>query len=112
MTAPMVTAMNTAHANAPTADPNENVPGFTVPFVAYLPVEHLNGSGLVAAVVAGLVAGQGAQRWFTPEQRLSDEVNWRTVELVLESRMMPSAPNASTVGSPMPSWRSMTASTI
>ncbi len=58
--------------------------GFTVPFVAYLPVEHLNGSGLVAAVVAGLVAGQGAQRWFTPEQRLSDEVNWRTVELVLE----------------------------
>lgn len=58
--------------------------GFTVPFLAYLPAEHLNGSGLVAAVIAGLVAGQGAQRWFTPEQRLSDEVNWRTVELVLE----------------------------
>lgn len=55
--------------------------GFTVPFVAYLPVEHLNGSGLVAAVVAGLVAGQGAQRWFTPEQRLSDSAptarGWR-----------------------------------
>ena len=49
-----------------------------------LPTEHLGGSGLVAAVVAGIVAGQGAQRWFTPEQRLSDEVNWRTVELVLE----------------------------
>lgn len=58
--------------------------GFTVPFLAYLPTEHLNGSGLVAAVVAGIVAGQGAQRWFTPGQRLSDEVNWRTVELVLE----------------------------
>lgn len=58
--------------------------GFTVPFLAYLPTEHLNGSGLVAAVIAGIVAGQGAQRWFTPEQRLSDEVNWRTVELVLE----------------------------
>lgn len=58
--------------------------GFTVPFLAYLPTEHLGGSGLVAAVVAGIVAGQGAQRWFTPEQRLSDEVNWRTVELVLE----------------------------
>jgi CPA1 family monovalent cation:H+ antiporter len=38
----------------------------------------------VASVVAGIVAGQGAQKWFTPEQRLSDEVNWRTVELVLE----------------------------
>jgi CPA1 family monovalent cation:H+ antiporter len=58
--------------------------GFTVPFLAYLPTEHLGGSGLVAAVVAGIVAGQGGQRWFTPEQRLSDEVNWRTVELVLE----------------------------
>lgn len=58
--------------------------GFTVPFLAYLPTEHLNGSGLVAAVIAGIVSGQGAQRWFTPEQRLSDEVNWRTVELVLE----------------------------
>ncbi|GAA3031034.1 cation:proton antiporter [Microbacterium dextranolyticum] len=58
--------------------------GFTVPFIAYLPTEHLNGSGLVAAVIAGIVAGQGAQRWFTPEQRLSDQVNWRTVELVLE----------------------------
>ncbi|WP_314856243.1 sodium:proton antiporter [uncultured Microbacterium sp.] len=58
--------------------------GFTVPFLAYLPTEHLNGSGLVAAVIAGIVSGQGAARWFTPEQRLSDQVNWRTVELVLE----------------------------
>jgi len=58
--------------------------GFVVPFIAYLPTEHLGGSGLVAAVVAGIVTGQGAARWFTPEQRMSDELNWRTVELVLE----------------------------
>ena len=58
--------------------------GFVVPFVAYLPTELLGGSGLVAAVVAGIVTGQGAARWFTPEQRLSDELNWRTIELVLE----------------------------
>jgi NhaP-type Na+/H+ or K+/H+ antiporter len=57
---------------------------FVVPFVAYLPTEQLGGSGLVAAVVAGIVTGQGATRWFTPEQRLSDELNWRTVELTLE----------------------------
>ena len=55
-----------------------------VPFVAYLPTEQLGGSGLVAAVVAGIVTGQGAARWFSPEQRLSDELNWRTVELMLE----------------------------
>ncbi|MET0812849.1 MAG: cation:proton antiporter, partial [Microbacterium sp.] len=58
--------------------------GIVVPFAAYIPTEHLGGSGLVAAVVAGIVTGQGAARWFTPEQRLSDELNWRTIELVLE----------------------------
>jgi CPA1 family monovalent cation:H+ antiporter len=57
---------------------------FVVPFVAYLPTEELGGSGLVAAVVAGIVTGQGAARWYTPEQRRSDELNWRTVELLLE----------------------------
>ena len=58
--------------------------GFVVPFIAYLPTEQLGGSGLVAAVVAGIMTSQGASRWFTPEQRLSDELNWRTIELVLE----------------------------
>lgn len=58
--------------------------GFVIPFVAYLPTEELGGSGLVAAVVAGIVTGQGSARWFTPEQRMSDEHNWRTIELMLE----------------------------
>lgn len=58
--------------------------GFVVPFIAYVPTEHLGGSGLVAAVVAGIVTGQGAARWFTPEQRVSDHANWRTIELMLE----------------------------
>lgn len=58
--------------------------GFVIPFVAYLPTEELGGSGLVAAVVAGIVTGQGSARWFTAEQRRSDEHNWRTVELMLE----------------------------
>lgn len=57
---------------------------FVVPYVAYLPTEHLGGSGLVAAVVAGIVTGQGAARYFTAEQRLSDRVNWHTIELLLE----------------------------
>ena len=57
---------------------------FCAPFLAYLPTEHLGGSGLVAAVVAGIVAGQGARRRLTPEQRLSDNLNWRTIEQVLE----------------------------
>ncbi|GAA3635851.1 sodium:proton antiporter [Microbacterium awajiense] len=70
-----------AHVHQPAAN---SALGFIVPFVAYLPTEQLGGSGLVAAVVAGIVTGQGAARRFTPEQRLSDEANWRTIELLLE----------------------------
>ena len=64
--------------------PGSTALGFVVPFAAYLPTEHLGGSGLVASVVAGIVMGQGAARRLTPEQRVSDELNWRTIETVLE----------------------------
>ncbi|MGC0366267.1 NhaP-type Na+/H+ or K+/H+ antiporter [Rhodococcus sp. 27YEA15] len=57
---------------------------FTVPFLASIPAEELGASGLVAAVVAGLVTGYGAPRTLSPSHRLSDAQNWRTVELVLE----------------------------
>nr|WP_198677578.1 sodium:proton antiporter [Leucobacter luti] len=58
---------------------------FTVPFLASLPAEALGGSGLVAAVVAGLVTGMGSVKFLNPQHRISDEQNWRTVELLLES---------------------------
>jgi CPA1 family monovalent cation:H+ antiporter len=57
---------------------------FTVPFIASIPAELLQASGLVAAVVAGLVTGRGAIRVQSPQHRLSDSQNWRTVELILE----------------------------
>jgi CPA1 family monovalent cation:H+ antiporter len=56
---------------------------FIVPFVAYLPVEHLGASGLVATVAAGLVAGSGAHR-LRPQDRIAEAANWRTLELLLE----------------------------
>lgn len=55
------------------------------PFVAYLPTEHLGASGLVAAVTAGLVTGQGAQARLRPSDRLTERAVWGTVELLLES---------------------------
>ncbi len=58
--------------------------GLTIPYLAYLPTDALGGSGLVAAVVAGVVCGQGALRWLTPEQRASDRLNWATIEFLLE----------------------------
>lgn len=57
---------------------------FTVPFLASIPAELLGASGLVAAVVAGLVTGHGAARRLPPQHRLSDSQNWRSIELMLE----------------------------
>lgn len=66
-------------------DPTVNtVISFAVPFAAAVPVSLLGASGLVAAVVAGLVTGIRAPRRLSARNRLSDSQNWRTVELVLE----------------------------
>jgi monovalent cation/hydrogen antiporter len=64
--------------------PVSTVVSYALPFAASIPAEELHGSGLVAAVVAGLVTGQGAIKYLSPQHRLSDRQNWRTVETVLE----------------------------
>jgi len=57
---------------------------FTTPFAAAIPAEMLHGSGLVAAVVAGLVIGNRAARDLPPRHRVSDAQTWATVEIALE----------------------------
>ncbi|MEO6944202.1 MAG: sodium:proton antiporter [Lacisediminihabitans sp.] len=57
---------------------------FTVPFLASIPSELLGASGLVAAVIAGLITGHNAARRLSPQHRLSDSQNWHMIELVLE----------------------------
>lgn len=52
--------------------PVSTVVSYALPFAASIPAEELHGSGLVAAVVAGLVTGQGAIRFLSPQHRLSD----------------------------------------
>lgn len=56
----------------------------SIPFLASIPAEALGASGLVAAVVAGLLTDIRAPRDLSPHIRLPDAQNWRTVELVLE----------------------------
>ncbi len=56
-----------------------------VPFVAYLPAEHLGASGLVAAVTAGVVTGYGAPHMIGARDRITERTVWRTIELLLES---------------------------
>jgi monovalent cation/hydrogen antiporter len=66
-------------------DPAVNtVISFAVPFLASVPASLASASGLVAAVVAGIVTGKRATRDLSPQHRLSDTQNWRTAELVLE----------------------------
>ena len=66
-------------------DPTVNtVLSFAVPFAASVPATFLGASGLVAAVVAGLITGILAPRYLSPQNRVSDTQNWGTVSLVLE----------------------------
>ncbi len=60
------------------------VVSFTIPFLASIPAEHLGGSGLVAAVVAGLTGSVRAPALIAPAIRRTAQHNWRTLVLVLE----------------------------
>lgn len=57
---------------------------FVVPFVAYVPAEHLGASGLVAVVVTGLSTGYWGAEWLRPQHRQAESTNWRTVAFLLE----------------------------
>jgi NhaP-type Na+/H+ or K+/H+ antiporter len=58
---------------------------FAIPFLAYIPAEAIHGSGVIAVVVAGLYSGHAAARRFTPQARISERLNWRTLQFVLEN---------------------------
>ena len=55
-----------------------------VPFLASIPAELLGASGIVAAVVAGLITGQTSARHLPPSHRLSDNQVWSAIALVFE----------------------------
>ncbi|SPF67468.1 Sodium/hydrogen exchanger family [Propionibacterium ruminifibrarum] len=55
------------------------------PYAAFLLVEHIGGSGLIAAVVCGLVEGYRSTSLLTPSQRSANRTTWAEISLVLES---------------------------
>ncbi|HEV7197042.1 MAG TPA: Na+/H+ antiporter [Pedococcus sp.] len=57
---------------------------FIVPYVAYLPAEHFRGSGVLAVVVAGLLLGHKSPMVQTASSRLSERINWTSVQFLLE----------------------------
>lgn len=67
-------------------DPSaDTVFSFAMPFIASVPAEHLGGSGLVAAVVAGLVVSSRRAAVISAANRRFSQQNWQTMTLVLES---------------------------
>ena len=56
-----------------------------VPFIAFIPAESINASGVLAVVVAGLYSGHEGARRFTAQARISERLNWRTLQFVLEN---------------------------
>ena len=58
---------------------------FVVPFLAFIPAEELGASGVLAVVVAGLYTGHRSASVLDAPARISDDVNWRTVQFLLEN---------------------------
>jgi Na+/H+ antiporter len=58
---------------------------FVAPFVAYLPAEELHASGVLAVVVTGIVLGHKAPTLQSASSRLSERINWATVQFLLEN---------------------------
>lgn len=56
-----------------------------VPFVAFIPAEGIHASGVLAVVVAGLYTGHASPALFAAQSRISDRINWRTVQFLLEN---------------------------
>ncbi|QWT23689.1 sodium:proton antiporter [Subtercola sp. PAMC28395] len=58
---------------------------FAVPFAAFMPAEGVGASGVLAVVIAGLYTGHAAPSAFSAQSRISDRINWRTVQFFLEN---------------------------
>jgi CPA1 family monovalent cation:H+ antiporter len=67
-----------------TSDPTlEIMVSLLAPFAAYLPAEALGASGVLAAVVAGLIAGRRAARVLSPDGRLIGRGVWDVVIFII-----------------------------
>ncbi len=66
---------------------SEVVASLVVPFAAYLPADALGLSGILAALVAGLVSGRHGPAAIGPSGRISVNEFWRVLVFLLESAL-------------------------
>ncbi len=69
-------------ASEPTSD---TVLSVMVPFAAYLPAEGTHASGVIAVVTAGLLLGHRSPRSQSGASRISERVNWASIQFLLEN---------------------------
>ncbi len=55
------------------------------PWIAYLPAEAVHASGVLAVVVCGVLLGHRAPVIQTAASRMSERINWRTIQFLLEN---------------------------
>jgi CPA1 family monovalent cation:H+ antiporter len=58
---------------------------FGAPYVAFLPAQQLHASGALAVVVTGIALGHRAPVLQSAASRISENINWRTVQFILEN---------------------------
>ncbi|MEO7000152.1 MAG: Na+/H+ antiporter [Terracoccus sp.] len=68
------------------SDPTfDTVLSFLIPFAAYVPAEKVGSSGVIAVVTAGLVLGHRSPRYQPGASRLSERINWSSIQFLLEN---------------------------
>ncbi|MER7073839.1 Na+/H+ antiporter [Terrabacter sp. NPDC000476] len=78
----LVTVLRRHFSTEPAFD---TVLSFMVPFAAYVPAEELHASGVIAVVTAGLVLGHKSPRTQSGASRLSERINWTSIQFLLEN---------------------------
>lgn len=58
---------------------------FASPWVAFLPAEEIHSSGVIAVVVMGVLLGYKAPYIQTAQARVSERMNWDSVQFILEN---------------------------
>jgi len=58
---------------------------FIAPYLAFLPAQAANSSGVLAVVVTGLLLGHRSPVVQSAASRISENINWRTVQFLLEN---------------------------
>lgn len=69
----------------PTDTVSDTLLSFMAPFLAYIPAEEVHASGVIAVVVAGLILGHKAPIVQDAQSRMSERVNWNTIQFLLEN---------------------------